>query len=807
MKLSLSVRDQKGHRRISEESLPLSVGNGSDADIQVQFDGPTQVVAHIGQAEGALFLQPTGELPIRYNGQATPQSVWLTDGDIIDIDESSLACRLDNEHLTITVQAPGVYKGIQPSVFRNQDKNLKTPFPFLRIFAVLFLLGVFAIVGICAGFLYLSKRLTVVTDPPVPELKLKGGLAKWQFGEKWYILPGDYSVSGEIDGYHPLDQKITVGEDKSQSMKILLEKLPGFISVKTEPSPATVWVGSFEKQSPLDKLEIAAGEYLIQVNADRHQPFSTNVTMQGLGKALELDVSLLPNWAEVKLPALPDGMVCLVDGKPIAPLPQTLELDPGLHTLAFSKPLHNTWQTQFVVSANAPLSFNPVELELSYTMLDIVSEPAGANVTINGAYVGQTPTQAEIPPNEALDIQIVLGGHFPLEFEKSYPPGTNDVLSVKLQEEIGVVQLNVTPSDAVLFIDGEEIGQITQAVELPCIPLELEFRRAGYESAKVNVTPRPGLPSDVSLTLKSIAPIPSTTSTNPSGTRPGTESSAPDLRSVPKEIMVGDYRMRKVVSASYTMGASRREQGRRANETLRTIQLQRPFFMGVTEVSNSQFKQFDPSYNSGSFSGQDLTGAPKPVSNVSWEQAAAYCNWLSKKEGLPLAYRASGSTMIAAVPMNTGYRLPSEAEWEYCARATPEGGLLRYPWGATMPPPANSGNYADQSAVGMLSPIISGYNDGYKVTAPCAGFAPNPLGLNDMGGNVAEWCHDNYEIYPPSPGKVYVDPLGTGTESTLHTIKGSSWAHGSISELRLSFRDYAKDRRQDVGFRICRYIQ
>ena len=74
---------------------------------------------------------------------------------------------------------------------------------------------------------------------------------------------------------------------------------------------------------------------------------------------------------------------------------------------------------------------------------------------------------------------------------------------------------------------------------------------------------------------------------------------------------------------------------------------------------------------------------------------------------------------------------------------------------------------------------------------------------SSMGGNVAEWTHDFYAI--GSAGE-YTDPLGPDS-GEYHVIRGASWAHGTVTDLRLSFRDYAIDGRKDVGFRLARYVE
>ena len=124
---------------------------------------------------------------------------------------------------------------------------------------------------------------------------------------------------------------------------------------------------------------------------------------------------------------------------------------------------------------------------------------------------------------------------------------------------------------------------------------------------------------------------------------------------------------------------------------------------------------------------------------------------------------------------------------------------------AAAKPPPGSGNYADASAAGIVSSALLSYRDGFPVSAPVGAHAANALGLYDVGGNVAEWIHDRYRIYPKSSAATpEKDPTGPETGG-LRVIRGSSWKQASETQLRLSYRDYGKEAREDIGFRIARY--
>ncbi|MBN1150021.1 SUMF1/EgtB/PvdO family nonheme iron enzyme [candidate division WOR-3 bacterium] len=183
------------------------------------------------------------------------------------------------------------------------------------------------------------------------------------------------------------------------------------------------------------------------------------------------------------------------------------------------------------------------------------------------------------------------------------------------------------------------------------------------------------------------------------------------------------------------------------------------FYISKKEVRNVEYRQFcdlnsyQYPYDPG-FSGMAnyFDSFPDyPVLMISWYDAARYCNWLSSVEGFDPQY----DTVTWECRFTGGYRLPTEAEWEYSAR----GGLARnyYPWGDEQP----------QSMCNWSGDAL------YPYTSPVVSFEPNGYGLYNMSGNVWEWCNDYYgsEYYSNSPSQ---DPKGPGSGS-YKVIRGGSW--------------------------------
>ena len=423
-------------------------------------------------------------------------------------------------------------------------------------------------------------------------------------------------------------------------------------------------------------------------------------------------------------------------------------------------------------------------------LLALTSVPQGANVTLNGEFQGQTPITLEVVPDRSHRITLSRPGYRRQSRTVELAAGEQAEEDIRLVAQLGEVVFRISPPDAMLRVAGKPRGRGSQTLSLPAFDQSVEVSLDGHATVKRRITPRPGLQQVVEIALQ-------------------TELEARMARITPtvttalgQELLL--FTPEDSPQSQFTMGASRREPGRRANEVLHPVQLTRMFYLATTEVTNAQFRQFQADHKSGQIEGKSLNREQQPVVNVSWQQAAQFCNWLSRKEGLPPFYRENQGIVIGYNPSSTGYRLPSEAEWAWASRVDGER-LLKFPWGDNFPPTQPVENYADNTSAYVTGRVLSGYTDGFVVSAQVASFGPNHNGLYDIGGNVAEWVHDVYTI-PTANGALQVDPLGPQSGDNF-VVRGASWSLSKIAELRLSYRDYGQAGRDDVGFRIARYAE
>jgi formylglycine-generating enzyme required for sulfatase activity len=802
--------DPLGERSLHPADFPLTLG-GAGSDVVVPQLDTGRVIARIGLKDGRLFAEPQAGAILKLDGQVLEQLAWLQAGAALDLGRDCLL-RVDTQDgaTALVIDYPAVRNQTLPpllagqsieSAFAQADRvpidivdyqppsgrppGQRRGAPWGRIVAMAAGLVVLALLGL----LLASVTVTVRTVPEVQpdSIEFLGTPFDLGFGERRLVLPGQYVLRVTAPGYAPASLGVEITRAEGQEVRVLLQRLPGRVSVDTDGIEATLSVDGREIGALPGEFELAAGMRELLVRAPRYEDHRESLLVTGGGVAQSLSVTLQPAFAGVTIESIPAGARVLIDGGDVGVTPFKATLDAGRHNLALEYPGYSRFETPITVKSGEGLKVGPVELGLPDGTLLVRTEPAGADVSVAGRYRGRSPLTLTLAPGVPHEIAVNRAGYAPVTRTQSLASGQKASLSLELEAILGEITVRGQPEDAELFVDGVSRGPANQTLSLPAAPHQLEVRKPGLASYAATVTPKAGLPQVLEYQL--------------------TTALQARLAQVPASVTTPlGQELKLVRGGRFVMGSPRREPGRRSNESQRTIELKRPFYFGTQEVTNQQFRQFRGAHASGIFKEETLDLDRQPVVRVSWQDAAAFCNWLSAKDGLPPAYVAKGGSLALSDPVTTGYRLPTEAEWEFVARQVASGAPRKYPWGDSLPVGARSGNYADQSAIYLTPVVISGYNDGFRVAAAVGSFAPDARGIFDLGGNVSEWTTDYYSIYVTDPDQVVIDPVGPG-EGQTWVIRGASWLTGRTPDLRLAWRDGAAAGQADLGFRLARYAE
>lgn len=648
-----------------------------------------------------------------------------------------------------------------------------------------------------AWYVITARSVSIVTEPTDAIVTVDELFAP-SIGDHWVLRPGAHSIVVEAPGYKSFRDDLMISEEPLQTHTIALDPLPGHLRIEVTPvDSAKVTIDRLiEAIAPTTINNIEAGPREVSVSAERYLPFTTVVEIEGRGIEQRLSVRLKPAWADVSIRSQPSGAAVTIDDEPAGATPLDSELLQGKRVIRLSLDGYKPWKRTLKLVAGASVELPTVILAKADGYVAVATTPTGASITVDTEFKGQSPITFAVAPDKKHKITAHKEGYSATAQTITIGSGITENITLQLRPELAAVQIITTPPDAELIVDGEPRGNANQTLELATHAHQIEVRRSGYVTYSASITPRKGIRKRIKIRLKTPAEAAKAVSGKPAV-------------AAGRGIITtfAGQQLKLFRGGRVTMGSSRRDPGRRANEVLREAQLVRPFYFGLKEVNNGEFRRFLANHQAAPVNGVDVDGDTHPVVGVSWETAALFCNWLSRKDALGVFYQIKNGTVLGINPAALGYRLPTEAEWSWVARTAPKAEkFFDFPWAGKFPPRGRSGNYADQSASGLLGQVIADYNDGFQVTAPVGSFPASLRGIYDLGGNVSEWINDYYSAAPGRGEGVMRDPLGP-RHGEARVIRGSNWAHATETELRLAYRDFGNDPRDDVGFRIVRYAQ
>lgn len=515
---------------------------------------------------------------------------------------------------------------------------------------------------------------------------------------------------------------------------------------------------------------------------------------------------------------------------------ENIYLKKGIYSYEVKSKNHISYKSKLEINKYADEILVPIIMQEVNKKLVINSEPNQASVFLNNVELGVTPLSVNLNTTSN-NILIKKSEYKDSNIDYIVKNNNSDQIIIKLIEDEDVININTVPSQASLFFNEDYIGITPLKFKIQDKGI-LKVKKYGYVDNKINITKdtkklnivltedssevfiSSDPPSDVFLNEEYIGKTPFTKkiqkikhkiSFKSKGFRTLNESFEPtkDKQNIIKKLLTEkeasllenkkysrtsiDGELILFEPGSFLMGSSKKESRRDINEIMRSVKITKHFYISKNLITEEQYSLFKRSSKSN-----------LPVNNISWIDAAKFCNWLSSKEGFENFYEIKNNQIISFNMDSKGYRLPTEAEWEYVAKSNnPEKYI--YSWGSDRKITKLVGNIADVSTQGILSNFIDDYDDGYDERSPVGSFRSNQNDINDLTGNLSEWVNDFYSVEFVQQSKVFQDYIGP-LAGTSHVIKGSNYYSSTPLQLGLSYRTYGNEPNNLVGFRIARWI-
>ncbi len=546
---------------------------------------------------------------------------------------------------------------------------------------------------------------------------------------------GKYTYRLEYANYHNEAGAVELDAESKQELNIKLKPAFGSLKVSSTPEGADVMVDGKPTglKSPCTINELASGQHELRLIKEMYSPFVQQFTIKD-GEITELNISLDANFGMVHIQTDPEADI-YIDGDLKGHGEWSGDLSTGQHQAEARLINYYSVTEGFEVNAgdNKTIELKPIPKTGN---VDIVTQPLQARIILDGKDYGTTPNTL---------THILVGDHNLQLSKEGYGTITKTISiienqTLEINEELPggkEITINSEPAGATLSIDGQSYGTTPWTGTLAFGSHDIKLQngeKIGRKQINISQNGKSSFSYDVS-----------------------------EIENFTETVNGVSFTMVAVTSGCFQMGSNN---GDDDEKPVHEVCLDN-YYIGQTEVTQALWKAVmnnNPSY----FKGDKL-----PVENVSWNDAQEFIKKLNRMTG-------------------KNFRLPTEAEWEYAARAGTKT-------------PFNTGN--------CLSTNQANYDGNYpcegcskgtcrEKTTDVASFSPNAWGLYDMHGNLWEWCSDWYDgdYYKNSPRN---NPRGASSGSN-RVRRGGGWL-SSAQGCRSAFRDFNSpgSSYNFLGFRLA----
>jgi hypothetical protein len=317
------------------------------------------------------------------------------------------------------------------------------------------------------------------------------------------VVPGRYAVNIKKDGYDIWKQMVVVEANKKISLTAILKGKHGAIAIESDPTNAKIYIDGDDKgTTPVTLTDLKPGEYTVTIKHNEYVTWENSVKVQP-EKETFITAVLLKKYGSIFLESDPSNANISLDGKNIDTTPARLNtIAYGIHLVEVIKDGYEVWRRNVKVEPGKEKSLTAT-LQLHTGSVTIESEPTKAMVYLDGKHVGTTPDSfASIVPGTH-EINVKLDGHDVWSELVNVEAGKDKLLSASLQKMTGSVMIESEPAKAIIYFDGNKIGETPDIIISSSIGSHLvEVRKDGYNTWTKNIDIEPGKEKTLSAILR-----------------------------------------------------------------------------------------------------------------------------------------------------------------------------------------------------------------------------------------------------------------------------------------------------------------
>ena len=653
-----------------------------------------------------------------------------------------------------------------------------------RWLSVLIVSVVILVVGLLIVVILTMKTVTLNFNPDRAEessnvVGTKG--LSIVLGRNVHFL-GAIEVEAGADGFFP--KLVALDRETESPITVELLPQPGVVSIELKflqddsRDEYSLTVNGTQLFDPIpESIELLAGTHELRVQGPLEYDSTQFVDIVGYGKQQTVSFTALPRGT-FSVKVLPDTAEIKLNGTPIGTGEVRETVVAKTHVLEFEREGYLAKRLPFTVDASMHVDLGVINLTSVPGSVEFISEPASVSILVDGKFVGSTPIVLEFKES-SVNVELRKPNFHSVQETVQVRHGATISKEYTLQAVRFDVDVSAHPK-AMVTVNKHSHGTTPVTVNVTAGDL-LEVSLEGYASQRSTIAPEEQQERKLDFELLDM--------------ETHVFNEAPTSITVQTSIQLKKFPSAKfrLLVPGYLMDDNR--------ERTRDFEISRPFYFGIHEVRRKEFAKFDSSIKT-TAGDENL-----PITDISWLDAVKFCNWLSESEGIDPVYAVGSGGSVSVNLGSTGYRLPTEAEWELIAyyHFAEEKAIGPFVWGDGTKPPSRVGNLAGFETRSALRGYIEDYGDRHKDLAPVGSYRRNFNGIHDLAGNASEWVHDYFGSEYEGWNKPLTNPMGPG-QGIDRIVKGANYQTIKLSETAINFRRSVGYKDETVGFRIARWV-